>query len=88
MWGSKCRGCEAKDKEILHLIAQLDRLHAHLESSQARIAETVAPGIERRIAQKVPSARVNTPRAFIPSFPGYSREVARPTVAISEPGNE
>lgn len=88
MWGSKCRGCEAKDKEILHLIAQLDRLHVHLEASQARVAESVSPGVEHRIAKKTQPLRANVPRAFVPSFPGYSRELARPTVVIAEPGNE
>lgn len=70
-----CKGCAGRDQEIRHLMAELERVHGHLEKAQARICELAEPGTERRIAalekrdtQPLPRPR-KTPDRY--GFPGY-----------------
>lgn len=65
-----CRGCEAKDSEITHLMAQLDKLQAMVETAHARLAELAEPGIALRLA----SAARHMPRpAPAPPAPVLNR---------------
>lgn len=86
-----CRGCKAKDGEISHLIAQLDKLNAMVEKAQARVAELAEPGISLRLAgasraEAMPAMRPRpAPRPLVPTFPGYPPERKRgPHVEIAE----
>lgn len=73
MWG-RCRSCEAKDREIEHLLALADRLTVQTEKAQARLAELAQPGLTQRIEPRAPRALVPvaaaTGRPAI-QFPGY-----------------
>jgi hypothetical protein len=51
-----CRGCEAKDSEIAHLLLEVSRLHEHLDKAQARVLELAQPGSNARaVALRGPS---------------------------------
>lgn len=74
-----CRGCKAKDGEILHLLGQLDKLNAMVEKAQARVAELAEPGIAMRLAgaDRAATRPPTTPRVARPmvqGFPGYGPE--------------
>lgn len=85
----KCRGCEAKDAEIAHLRAELERFHQHLERAQQRLTEIAVPGIEKRIASATQPIR-EAPKRAVPlvasSFPGYGPRPARPAYDVQESG--
>lgn len=85
MWG-RCRACEAKDKEIEHLLALLGEANARSEKAQARVSELADPGISRRLAVPVaPIRRDNlVPVQPISGFPGYERELAPPKVEVDQ----
>lgn len=84
----KCRGCEAKDAEILRLVAELDRFHKHLERAQQRLTEIAVPGIEKRIASAAQPLK-EVPKRETPvvgaAFPGYGPRPARPRYDVEEP---
>lgn len=89
----KCRGCTAHELEIVHLMAQLDRLSGMVEKSQARVAELAEPGIAMRlagadrVAKQAPLRERPAPRPLVPTFPGYDREVKTgPHVDLDEGG--
>lgn len=72
MWG-RCRSCEAKDKEIEHLLALLKEANAQTEKAQARLADIASPGV----AQRLEPRPVRPPRevpvaAPTVQFPGYA----------------
>jgi len=80
LWG-KCRTCDAKDKEIEHLLALLDRSSANLEKAQARLSEIVDPGLTQRLVPRLPPAPRTQPlRDNAPQFPGY--EPMKPTGSL------
>lgn len=86
-----CRGCRAKDSEILHLMGQLDKLSAMVEKSQARVAELAEPGIALRLAAAdrtpPPGRERPAPRSRVHGFPGYASEVkSGPHVVLDEGG--
>jgi hypothetical protein len=57
-----CRGCEAKDSEIAHLLLEVSRLHEHLDKAQARVLELAQPGSNARaVALRGPSLVRPTP---------------------------
>lgn len=73
----RCRGCEARDKEIQHLLAELTAQRNHTESVARQLCEIVSPGSAQRSQTKPPTkpAQVIRPPAQIPrpTFPGYER---------------
>lgn len=87
-----CRGCKAKDSEIAHLIAQLDKLNGMIEKAQARVTELAEPGINLRLAGATragaaPGPRTERPalRPRVPTFPGYAPERKMgPNVQLAE----
>lgn len=89
-----CRGCKAKDSEILHLMGQLDKLQSMLEAGQKRLAELAEPGISLRLAGAarqearpvaVDPATARVPRRMVQGFPGYGPEPKRgPDVEVDE----
>jgi len=86
-----CRGCKAKDSEILHLYGQLDKLQAMVEKANARVAELAEPGISMRLAgadragSRGPAPPRIVGRPLADGFPGYARErKAGPHVALDE----
>jgi hypothetical protein len=85
-----CRGCRAKDGEIAHLMAQLDKLAAMVEKSQARVAELAEPGIAMRLAGADraairPPAAARPARRMVQGFPGYGLEPKMgPNVELDE----
>jgi len=85
-----CRGCKAKDTEILHLMGQLDRLNAMVEKANARVAELAEPGIAMRLAgadRPRPQVERPIPRPRVATFPGYAPERSNaPQVEIDEAG--
>ena len=88
MW-FKCRGCEARDQEIRHLLAELDRLHGFLETSQKRLTELADPGINARLTPRAPASRqVPIQMKTAVNFPGYERPrpQAQPEIEIKEMG--
>jgi len=81
----KCRGCQAKDDEIRHLLALLDKAQSAANMTQARLAEIASPGAERRIAAPAPVPPHSAgPAPNAPSFPGYPRAQARPPIEVDE----
>lgn len=48
-WRRTCEACEAREGEIKRLHLELDRLHGHIERSQARVAELAKPGTIRAV---------------------------------------
>lgn len=83
-----CRGCKAKDSEIAHLIAQLDKLSEMVERSQKRVTELAEPGITNRLLGPS-AARGSSPRPpvrLVPGFPGYAPERAKPAYEVDEGG--
>ncbi len=88
-----CRGCKAKDAEILHLMGQLDKLSAMVEKGNSRIAELAEPGITLRLAgasrvERQPLMKEKAaPRPRVPTFPGYPPErSSAPQVEVDEGG--
>lgn len=89
-----CRGCKAKDSEIVHLMAQLEKLSAMVEKANARVAELAEPGIALRMAGADRMASVGRPpapraaRPMVQGFPGYGPEPkAGPHVQLDEDGS-
>jgi len=81
----KCRGCQAKDDEIRHLLALLDKAQSAANTTQARLAEIASPGAERRIVPAFPvPPRSAGPPPPVPNFPGYARAQAKPLVELDE----
>jgi hypothetical protein len=86
----ECRGCKAKDSEILHLMGQLDKLNAMVEKAQQRITELAEPGITLRLAgaarvERAPIVARPASRPFVPTFPGYPPERSNaPQVELDE----
>lgn len=88
-----CRGCKAKDSEILHLMGQLEKLDAMVQRANDRVAELAEPGITLRLAgadraRTAPLERSRpAPRPRVASFPGYDPErKSGPNVEIAEGG--
>lgn len=79
MWG-RCRACDAKDKEIEHLLALLGEANTRSEKAQARVSELADPGISRRLNPVAVVRRDLAPiqAAQIQGFPGYERELKPP----------
>jgi len=69
-----CRGCEGRDQEIRHLVAENERLHKLLDKAQGRICELASPGIETRLepekrkVRELPRPKREPDRY---GFPGY-----------------
>ena len=84
----KCRGCAAKDDEIRHLLALLDKVQAAASQTQARLAEIASPGAERRrVAEpvlRVPFRTPPSPPELAASFPGYEPTAARAGFEVVE----
>lgn len=68
----KCKGCEAKGDEILHLRAIITEQQAALEKAQTRVMELAEPGVNRRMS-KIDSTEPPAPAPVpaLPQFPGY-----------------
>jgi hypothetical protein len=85
----RCRGCTAKDEEIRHLLALLDKTQGAAENAQARLAEIASPGAERRRVDVPPGLRgierAGPSGRVAPAFPGYEPRPARPAIEIDEP---
>lgn len=87
----KCRGCEAKDEEIRHLLALLDKAQAATEKAQARVVEIASPGAERRVAltaapeQAGPIRRVSVAVPTGVGFPGYTPQPRPAPIEVEEP---
>lgn len=76
MW-LRCRACEAKDREIDHLLALLNEANERADKANARVAEVVAPGVvARALPRPVLPPREPQPSRDLISFPGYERELA------------
>lgn len=74
MWGGPCRTCEAKDTEIAHLLALLDKANAQVEKAQARMSELLEPGLNQRLEaprRPMPVRPTPDPAQGI-GFPGYA----------------
>lgn len=72
----KCRGCEARDKEIQHLLAELNAQREHTSRIARQLCEVMSPGSSQRsIATPKPPAPKPAPAAPLqrPTFPGYER---------------
>ena len=68
----ECRGCAAKDQEIDHLRANIEKLLEQLEKAQARVMELAEPGVNRRMnPQGEVHKRPPTQYRIQPEFPGY-----------------
>lgn len=87
-----CRGCEARDREILHLLALLEEGRKQLDKVLSVQAEIVAPGASARAIPKPVTAAARAaalapprpPRVRAPNFPGYERgQPEGPDVEIS-----
>jgi hypothetical protein len=68
----ECKGCAAKDQEIDHLRANIEKLLEQLEKAQARVMELAEPGVNRRMnppaeVHKRPAQHWRVP----PELPGY-----------------
>lgn len=75
MWGNRvCKVCEAKDREVEHLLAILERTQGQLEKAQARLAEIQAPGVTGRLEPRPVRPLVKPPSAPVAAFPGYAPE--------------
>lgn len=48
-WLLSCTACEAREGEIRRLHLELERVHGHLDRSQARMAEIAKPGMVRAV---------------------------------------
>ena len=84
MWG-KCRACEAKEREIEHLLALLNEANERADRANARMAETVAPGVVARTTPRpILPPREPEPERELISFPGYEREFAPPNPRVVE----
>lgn len=81
-----CRGCEARDREIIHLLALLEEGRKQLDKVLAVQAEIVAPGSSVRAIPKPLTAAARAaalapktpPRPRPANFPGYERPTERP----------
>jgi len=72
-----CKGCEGRDQEVRHLLAEIERLHVLVDKAQARICELAEPGIETRVRvgrekpERIPlKEKLERPQARY-GFPGY-----------------
>jgi len=73
-----CRGCKARDQEIVHLLAQLQAQRTDGIRLTGQLCEAISPGSVARAAPKTPPTR---PGAVLPrpqkppveTFPGYER---------------
>lgn len=85
----KCRGCEARDREIIHLLAQLEETRKQTDKLLALQAEIVSPGSSHRAVPRplTPAARAAAvappPRKPVMNFPGYEHPERGPDVEIS-----
>ncbi len=76
-----CRGCEARDKEIGHLLAQLNAQRDHTTKLAAQLCEIASPGSTRRadppppkpatVVETKEKARAKDEDRY--AFPGYER---------------
>jgi hypothetical protein len=78
----RCRGCEAREQEVKHLMGQLERLNGMLEKSHARVVEIAAPGAHTRalIAEREPKPRITVEPP--PTFPGYMPAKPKETIEV------
>lgn len=82
-----CKGCDAKDDEIKHLLAQIDHYQRMLDTQQKRILELAQPGATYRmehagprpVEPKADAALRGKPRHFMP---GYEPDPPRRQVEI------
>lgn len=75
LWTRACKACEAKDREIEHLLALLERANGATEKANARLAEVQSPGVNSRLEPHDPRPP-RPPRAKpVLGFPGYAPEV-------------
>ncbi len=83
---SRCRACEAKDQEIAHLLAIVAELTERANKADARLAETISPGV---VSRAMPRPAMPRPERIIAQriqgFPGYEPERAPAAVETSEP---
>lgn len=84
-----CRACQAKDEEIKHLLAQLDRLQELLDRQTKQLCELVQPGTAYRIEKAARGPRPVEPKADAAVrgqqpvyFPGYERDPRKAPVEI------
>jgi hypothetical protein len=80
----KCRGCEARDREIIHLLSLLEEARKSYDKLITIQAEMVSPGASGRAIPrpKTPAMRAAelkplvkpTTRTAKVGFPGYERE--------------
>jgi hypothetical protein len=84
----RCRGCEARDQEIRHLLAELQSQRVATEKATARVMEIADPGSNARM---VPRPAIQ-PRRLAPtktegagagdSLPGYERLPLKPVYEV------
>lgn len=73
VWG-KCRACEAKDKEIEHLLALLEKANASQEKANARLAEIQSPGVNGRLEPRPTRPIERSRKPMVVPLPGYAAE--------------
>jgi hypothetical protein len=85
----KCRGCQAKDEEIRHLLALLTQAQDAANRAQGRLAEIASPGAERRMVVALSRPKREAPERPSPpkrlaTFPGYPPESQQPPPPIDD----
>ncbi len=75
-----CRGCEARDREIQHLLAELNAQREQTTKVAAQLCEIASPGSTRRAVPPplIPATTAKVQAAGVPkksayNFPGYER---------------